>query len=685
MSLIAQKLISASGGVQEETDDDFNLVTGLYHFDGSNGAQNNTFTGIGPSGASQAWTRNNTPSQGTFSPFSAEEGKWSVYFDGSAVHNPICVGTGLGAAPDDVYAGTSDFTLEFFVFTTIRQQTLLDTRSGINASTGIVLYQNGSGALVWYVGADKITASASAMTAGAWNHVALSRTGGTSRMWINGTHIGSFSDSFNYTNLGNYCIGGPVGYLGTYVFKGHISNFRFIKGTAIYSGSSAITVPTSALTAVTNTKLLTCQSNRYKDNSTVGNTITPNGVGYSRIQPFSLFAPSAAYDAAVNGGSGSFTRSNQDYINATSSNHAIGTSDFTIECWCYLTNGANSGGNGLFSQPSGYGGPALGQWNNTGWQIYHGSSETNISDSGFRQNEWVHVAYVRASNVVNIYQNGVKVTSNISDSTNYTNTTFHIGYYYASAYAWDGFISNFKMSLNAIYTSNFTPPTALLTPTSGGSSAASTKILIDFTNAAIFDQTGKTNIATLDQAQLDTSYKKFGTASAEFDGTAYGDRLVISNYDVAPVGTQSFTVECFAYVTDVSNYRCIYSAGFGIQIYIWTDSKVTLYIGNASGGYDVNGFQSTSTISTNTWTHIAVVRDSSNSTLTIFINGTASGQTSITTDIPKLTGTGDYTYVIGAYSNGNYTFSGYIDEMRITNKARYTSNFTAPTEEFANR
>lgn len=43
MSLIAQKLISASGGVQEETDDDFNLVTGLFHFDGSNGAQNKTF------------------------------------------------------------------------------------------------------------------------------------------------------------------------------------------------------------------------------------------------------------------------------------------------------------------------------------------------------------------------------------------------------------------------------------------------------------------------------------------------------------------------------------------------------------------------------------------------------------------------------------------------------------------
>tara|TARA_Y100000817_G_scaffold82121_1_gene63381 strand:+ start:3372 stop:3617 length:246 start_codon:yes stop_codon:yes gene_type:complete len=75
MAFLAQKLISASGAT-EETDDDFNLVTGLYHFDGSNGAQNNTFTGIGASGASQSWTRNGSPTQGSFSPFSTEAGNW---------------------------------------------------------------------------------------------------------------------------------------------------------------------------------------------------------------------------------------------------------------------------------------------------------------------------------------------------------------------------------------------------------------------------------------------------------------------------------------------------------------------------------------------------------------------------------------------------------------------------------
>ena len=686
MAFLAQKLISASGAT-EETDDDFNLVTGLYHFDGSNGAQNNTFTGVGASGASQSWTRNGSPTQGSFSPFSTEEGKWSVYFDGSANHNPICVGTGLGAAPTDVYAETSDFTLEFFVFTTIRQQTLFDSRSGINASTGIVLYQNASGALTWYVGADKITASASAMTADAWNHVALSRTGGTSRMWINGTHVGSFSDSFNYSNLGNYCIGGPVGYLGTYVFQGHISNFRFIKGTAIYSGSSDITVPTSALTAVTNTKLLTCQSNRYKDNSTVGNTITPIGSAYSRIQPLSPFAPSAEYDASTMGGSGHFVRTTNDSISLTDNSLAIGNGDFTIEGWYYF-DGDNSSSVGLFQQDNGVKGPAIGWWpaNSNGWQLYYGSSYVGTTESGIRMYEWIHVAFVRSSGTIKVYVNGVNSATQ-SDTTNYTSTNFKIGQYYSTGYGMEGYISNFKMCLNAIYTSNFTPPTALVTPTSGGSSAASTKILVNFTNAAIIDSSRKTNALTVGNAQLDTSVKKFGTASAEFDGTSDSLKLV----NVVPIGYNPFTIEFFFRSNTTSldtYYRRLYKmASVTGQSNEWAE----ICINHSSGSYgsgnnifvyvpDTNGrIIGTATPFDNNWHHFALTRDTSNN-FKMFVDGTQDGSTATNAN-----NFSQSEHLVGANdTSGNGDFLGYIDELRLTMKARYTANFTAPTKAFPN-
>ena len=158
--------------------------------------------------------------------------------------------------------------------------------------------------------------------------------------------------------------------------------------------------------------------------------------------------------------------------------------------------------------------------------------------------EWIHVAFVRSSGTIKVYVNGVNSATQ-SDTTNYTSTNFKIGQYYSAGYGMEGYISNFKMCLNAIYTSNFTPPTALVTPTSGGSSAASTKILVNFTNAAIIDSSRKTNALTVGNAQLDTSVKKFGTASAEFDHT--GDYLKISRGSFIAIGLGDFTIECFVY------------------------------------------------------------------------------------------------------------------------------------------
>ena len=103
------KLVLAGSGTTEETDDDFPLVSGLYHFDGStNGGQNNTFTGVGASGASQSWTRNGSPTQGAFSPFSTEEGKWGVQFDGTDDYLSL-------PNHSDFTFGSGNWTVEAFV------------------------------------------------------------------------------------------------------------------------------------------------------------------------------------------------------------------------------------------------------------------------------------------------------------------------------------------------------------------------------------------------------------------------------------------------------------------------------------------------------------------------------------------------------------------------------------------
>jgi len=675
MSLIAQKLISASGATAATEDPDFPLVTGLYHFDGSNGAQNNTFTGVGASGASQSWTRNGSPTQGSFSPFSSEEGKWSVFFDGTDDYIDVASGA--------TQLGSGDLTVEFWIKTGDTSFNLANPDDSTGSGYWGILMQSGD--LRWndsYAVSNKWVVDGAALTDNQWHHVAIVRASGTFAVYYDGTsqsiQSGSFSDSTNYSGSDVLRIGKGYGAGTLDEFQGFLSNFRTVSGTAVYTGN--YTTPSTPLTAITNTKVLVCCSNRFKDKSTNAYAVSTGSA--PKIQPFSPFAPSAAYDASTMGGSGHFANATSDSISFSDSSMALGNGDFTIEGWFYF-DGNYSAGVGLFQQENGLNGPALGWWpgGSNGWQFYYGSGTwSHATGATARMYEWTHIAYVRSSGVVNLYVNGVKATSNISDSTNYASTNFVIGQFYSSGYTMEGYISNFKVSLNAIYTSAFTPPTALVTPTSGGSSAASTKILVDFTNAGIIDSSRKTNVLTVGNAQLDTSVKKFGTASAEFDGT--GDRLVLSNKDLAPVGTQSFTIECFIYVNANKNYNGIYSAGVGIQMYVNSSGKLQCWLGSSTSSFFVNGLESTTTIPTSTWRHIALVRDSSANTVTWFVEGLEKGQQTSVTD--SVMGMSTFAHTIGSYQAGTYSMNGYIDEFRITNKARYTSNFTAPTKEFPN-
>ena len=235
----------------------------------------------------------------------------------------------------------------------------------------------------------------------------------------------------------------------------------------------------------------------------------------------------------------------------------------------------------------------------------------------------------------------------------------------------------------AVYTSAFTPPTAPST------AITNTEALLSFTNAAMLDQSGKANVETYGNAQLDTSVKKFGTASAEFDGT--GDILTIRN--ILPIGTAAFTVEFFMKTNTTSleggAYRRVFRTG--TSNVATTVTEVCINSGSGTGyGNTTNlfiytGSQSTKIIGTsniadNNWHHVAIARDSSNN-YKLFVDGTQEGstQTSFANDLSQ------DDYMLGTYNGASGMYVGYVDELRITlGKARYTSNFTAPTKEFPN-
>ena len=180
---------------------------------------------------------------------------------------------------------------------------------------------------------------------------------------------------------------------------------------------------------------------------------------------------------------------------------------------------------------------------------------------------------------------------------------------------------------------------------------------------------GKT-VTSYGNAQLSTNQKKFGTASLVLDGT--GD------YARCEGGTDfvfsgNFTAECWIYPTSVTGSRHLFALG--------TETTGRYHLSLESGVVTGNFYGNVSTtfggsISINTWTHIALVR--SGSTITAYVNGTALGTTE--TNSSTINNTGQLT--VGGDNSGSNAFVGYIDEVRISDTARYTGTFTTATTQF---
>jgi hypothetical protein len=673
----------------------FNQTTLLLNGNGTNGAQNNTFLDSSPNNFSI--TRNGNTTQGTFSPFSSSAGYWSYSYNSD---------TYQVAPASTAFDFSGDFTIEVWFYMTVgsRKNSIITRRKSDGSETGgWMLSVDTSNNLVWSddtnAGTNQtIQANISLNT---WHHVAVSRVSGTINFYVNGTRTATKVSSYNYTNTnsrplfiglwGNFGGIWPSGSLDTR-FAGYISNIRILNTTGLYS-TATIPVPTAPLTAVTGTSFLALQDNRFKDNSTNNLTITPyntTGSGFG-ISSFSPFAPTAAYNPAVNGGAGYFDGVGGDYIQSpTSSEFAFGTGDFTWEAWIYpqaypndarLIDCITSGGVTVYPSFIIY---------NSGLYWHPASGNYQNFNLSVPLNAWSHVAVVRQSGVVYGFLNGVRGSTSHSYTTSLGSDRFFRICNDGQRYR--GFMSNIKISNTAVYTSNtYTVPTAPMV------SDSNTKLLLNFTNAGIFDATGKNVLETLGDSQIDTTVKKYGTGSMEFDGT--GDYLSIPNTKDLDFGTGNFTIECWFYIAGnsnlngnsvrdaelVSSYTTTGSENgyrFSIGGNNTTTGNAIRFGNNLNGSY--SSVEYTGTVSQNTWHHVAVSR--SGTTTKIFFNGSEVASGTLTnSNVTNHT----YPLRIGALlyaSNYLNYLNGFIDDLRITKGvARYTANFTPPEKELERR
>ena len=615
-----------------------------------------------------------------FSPYYGD-GYYSNYFNGSTDYITVPTNTGLTL-------GAGDFTIEAWVYTTLTNQTygsgIIGTYDGgTNGGWSLIINRSSGGTYgIAFIHANAIQQSyATYLTTNDWHHIAVTRTSGTLKTFLDGVQVATGTYSATDT-VSATCYIGSQG-IGQY-HSGYISNLRVLKGTSLYS--SAFTPSTTPLTAVANTSLLLCQSNRFVDDSSNALAVTVAGAPkVSMAIPFTSSNSYATYGSAYFDGTG-------DYLTVPdNAAFAFGTGNFTAEAWVYITNIANSPW-------------IIGQWEasansdtNSSWQIATAGSKftgymaynNSISQlaitgtSTILNNTWYHVALVRNGTTAYLYVNGVQEGSSASVasySLNNSTLPISIGQRTGGTQYMNGYIADVRVTNAAAYTTAFAPPTQPLSAT------ANTQLLtLQYNGGAntygIIDNGPLNNVITRTGNAVQGTFSPFSptgwaTQINSASGNA-GSILVASNANLNAI-SGDFTFEFWGMRTAISAFNTV-MMNASTTSFCRINSAGTMSILSATtttAQADARVFAAIGR-----WFHMAISRQSG--TVYVHIDGVQIISFAYASNVSFSGGTTSSACLIGNYNNNTgQEWVGYMSNMRVvTGRAVYAlnSSFTPST------
>ena len=173
-------------------------------------------------------------------------------------------------------------------------------------------------------------------------------------------------------------------------------------------------------------------------------------------------------------------------------------------------------------------------------------------------------------------------------------------------------------------------------------------------------------------AQVSTEQSKFGGKSMYFNGST---RLSIDDVSarIFDFGTGDFTVEAWIYPEEISTDNFIFSGS----------ADGSFFFGRQTGNFNL-GIGRTGVLwdsvapvpmHANTWSHVAAVR--SKGQVSLYVNGNQTGPLA-NTNAYSMAG---FIACIGSQGT-NYYYKGYMDEIRVSNVARWTESFVPPTQPY---
>ena len=643
----------------------------------------------------RAITKGGTSSYSSFNPFGPN---WSVYF-GSKTDN---LSTGATSALT-TFAG--DFTIEAWIYpidTTITFWGVYDARQSAATSANFLCSIDplaspvtGQGRMKFFLNNSSVYYGTTTIYYNIWTHVAWVRSGTTLTFYVDGVAGGTATVSGTITGTATtnpVWIGTKDNGSASYGSTGYISNFRIAKQavyTANFTPSTTSLTTTSQSANSANVLLIACNSYGYLDKSNTAARIIPNTT--TSVISFSPFGQANTYTYDDNGTSLYLAPGSGNSLSCTANNNFLtGASNFTIEAWVYPT--TNAAGRGISSSWQIGGAYSFGITSSNFLEFFFTDAASGVSTKTLTgtsrtvtANSWSHVAVVRNGNTGSFYVNGVADTTtyNFTGVTiyNYAGTAkinrFGLGADAGNQYT--GYISNYRfINGAAVYTANFTPP---VRPFGYREYSANTKLLLSGASTSVLDSAMQNTLQLNGNVALLPGTSKWGTHSYFFDGT--GDYISVYAYDNTALscyfGTGNFTIEAWLYPTTVSkamtviDTRTSTSSTTGLALQISATGFPAVFINNATL------FTSSTALTINTWTHVAVVRSGTN--VTLYLNGTKPS-TGNGTSAAACT---DRDVTIGTtFNNRDATatnhYQGYIDDLRVTRGyARYVANFTPDT------
>jgi hypothetical protein len=361
-----------------------------------------------------------------------------------------------------------------------------------------------------------------------------------------------------------------------------------------------------------------------------------------------------------------------DYLGATSNaDFAMGTGDFTIECWVYRDSSSafNNfiGTRGAAGTSAGFTFGAQSNSNGNDIEFYTNGLQLDGGNQTITNGKWHHVAVTRTGTTLSSYVNGILNTT-ASNSQDFSNTSLAIGMTNdGSQGPMLGYIQDVRIYKGVAKYSGGSVGDQVFIPAS-----TNPDILPDTPSGV----SGSSKLAKVTEGAVNFS--------------ASGDKLTVSNssgdFDF---GSGDFTIESYLYMTAQSGGDAIINLyNYSSNRRAWnfyhnsSDGNIELLL-STDGSSQISRFESNTPLPKNRWTHVAITKASN--VYRMFFDGV---QVSTTTVAETIFGTGTTadSVGIGDYAHANVEpYSGFISNVRILKgTALYTSNFTPPTRALTN-